>query len=199
MNSAIGKAIKKRDSLFHIAKCSRKPTDRAKYDAQRNKVVSMIRQSKQLYFDKMDSADSSNFWKFVRCLNQKQSLIPTLQSNDISVVTSTNKATMLNNYLYSCFNINFPPLQNNNSARSSELLIDKDCPKDLLCTEDSIFDLLISHDTTKSVESDGIFATLCAFLHSTNLFVAEKAGLSLSYLTAICLGNRMAISQERGY
>ena len=27
MNNAIGKAIKKRDSLFRIAKCSRKPTD----------------------------------------------------------------------------------------------------------------------------------------------------------------------------
>ena len=38
MNSAIGKAIKKRDSLFRIAKRSRKPTDRAKYNAQWNKV-----------------------------------------------------------------------------------------------------------------------------------------------------------------
>ena len=134
MNSAIGKAIKKRDSLFRIAKRSRKPTDRAKYNAQRNKVVSMIRQSKQSYFDKMDSADSSNFWKFVCRLNQKQSLIPTLQSNGIPVVTSANKATVLNNYFYSCFNTNFPPLQNNDSACSSELLTDKDCPEDLLCT-----------------------------------------------------------------
>lgn len=60
MNSTISKEIKKRDSFFHAATRSGKPTDRIKYNSQRNKVVSMIRQSKQSFFDKMDSASNSN-------------------------------------------------------------------------------------------------------------------------------------------
>ena len=43
MNNAIGKAVKKRDALFHVAKYSGKLSDRAKYNTQRNKVVSLIR------------------------------------------------------------------------------------------------------------------------------------------------------------
>ena len=109
MNSAIGNAIKKRVSLFLIAKRSSKPTDRIKYNIQQNKV-SMIRQSKQSFFDKMNTADSSNFWKFVHRLNQQQSLIPTLQSNGVSVKTRVNKATVLNNYFYNRFNHDFPTL-----------------------------------------------------------------------------------------
>ena len=61
----VGRAIKKKDSLFHIAKHYRKPTDRNKYNT---KVVSMIWQSKQSFFHKMESADTSNFWKFVHHL-----------------------------------------------------------------------------------------------------------------------------------
>ena len=105
MNSAIGKEIKKRDSLFRAATHSGKPADRNKYNSQRNKVVSMVRQSKQSFFDKMDSASNSNdFWKFVRRLNHQQSLIPTLKCNGMSFETSASKAAVLNNYFYNCLN-----------------------------------------------------------------------------------------------
>ena len=46
--------------------------------------------------------------------------------------------------------------------------------------------------------SQGGVATLCALLHSANVFIVEKAALSLSYLSSTCLGNRMAVTQERG-
>ena len=84
----------RKDSLFRAAKHSGKSVDRAKYNTQRNKFVTMIRQSMQSFFDKMDSVDSNNFWKFVCRLNQKQSPIATLQSNGASVETSANKATV---------------------------------------------------------------------------------------------------------
>ena len=47
--------------------------------------------------------------------------------------------------------------------------------------------------------SQGGVAMLCALLHSPNQFIVEKAALSLSYLTSSCLGNRIAVLQERGY
>ena len=76
MINAIGKVIKKRDALFRGSKRSGKLSDRAKYNTLWNKVVSMIRQSKRSY--KIDLANSSNFWRSVRCLNLQQSSIPTL-------------------------------------------------------------------------------------------------------------------------
>ena len=160
MDNAIGKAIKKRDALFHVAKRSGKLSDRAKYNTQQNKVVSMIRQSKQSFFDKIDLANSNNFWRSVRRLNLQQLSIPILQSNGVSMESSTNKATVLNKYFYNCFNCDFPALQNSDSAYNFEHLIPKDCPDELLCTEDAIFDLLISLDTTKSVGTDGISAKM---------------------------------------
>ena len=86
--------------------------------------------------------------------------IPTLQINGVSVETSVNKATVLNNYFYNCFNHDFPALKNCVSICNFEPLIDKDCPEELLCTEDVIFDLLINLDTTKSVGSDCISAKM---------------------------------------
>ena len=161
MNSAIGKEIKKRDSLFRAATRSGKPGDRIKYNSQRNKVVSMIRQSKRSFFDKMDSAgNSNNFWKFVRRLNHQQSLIPTLECNGMSFETSASKATVLNNYFYKCFNHNFPTLQNSDFTDNFESLNNMNCPEELLCNEDAIFDLLANLDTTKSVGSDGISAKM---------------------------------------
>ena len=155
-----GKAIEKRDALFHVAKHSGKLSDRAKYNTQRNKVVSMIRQSKQSFFEKIDLANSNNFWRSVRRLNLQQLSILILQSNGVSVESSANKATVLNNYFYNNFNRDFSALHSSDSAYNFEHLIPKDCSDELLCTEDAIFDLLISLDTTKSVGTDGISAKM---------------------------------------
>ena len=56
----------------------------------------MIQQSKQSFFDKMDSAsNSNNYWKFVRRLNHQQSLIPTLECNGVSFEARASKADVL--------------------------------------------------------------------------------------------------------
>ena len=77
-----------------------------------------------------------------------------------SVESSANKATLLNNCFYNCFNRDFPALQNSDSACNFKHLIPKDCPDEMLYTEDAIFDLLISLNTTKSVGTDGISAKM---------------------------------------
>jgi hypothetical protein len=51
-------------------------------------------------------------------------------------------------------------LQNSDFADKFESLNNVNCPEELLCTEDVIFDLFASLDTTKSVGSDGISAKM---------------------------------------
>lgn len=57
MNRAIADAMKQRNVLFHAAKCSGRPLDRAmgKYNLKRNEVTTMLRNSKQSFFDRLNS------------------------------------------------------------------------------------------------------------------------------------------------
>ena len=83
---------------------------------------------------------------------------------------------MLNNYFYNRFNHNFPALQNSDFAGKFESLNNVNCPEELLCTEDVIFDLLVNLDTTRSVGSDGI---------SAKMLKCTAASIS-SPLTSLC-------------
>ena len=103
MNHIITKAIKQRDTLFRTAKRTWL-SDLKKYKLQRNKVVSMLRSSKQLFFDKLSNSDQKTFWKTVQLLNNKQSSIHSLQSNGNTIVSSSGKAELLNNFFFGCFN-----------------------------------------------------------------------------------------------
>ena len=99
MNEEILSAIRKRDILFRAAKSSGKPTDKLKYTRARNQVVTMVRRSKQSYFnDHLNNADVKTFWKTVRLLNCNTSSIPTLTDGNHSAETSMAKATTLNNF-----------------------------------------------------------------------------------------------------
>ena len=98
MNRTIAEAIKKRNTLFRTAKRTGKLSDRVKYTVKRNQVVAMLRNSKQSFFDELNSADSKTFWKTVRLLNNQQSSVPTLQHNGIVIETASNKAAALNNF-----------------------------------------------------------------------------------------------------
>ena len=51
MNKDITVAIKQRNKLFRIAKRSGKLSDHAKYNVKRNQVVTMLRKSKQSFFN----------------------------------------------------------------------------------------------------------------------------------------------------
>ena len=49
LNKSVAKVIKKRNTLFHIAKWTGKSTDHAKYNAKHNEVVKMLQESKQTF------------------------------------------------------------------------------------------------------------------------------------------------------
>ena len=164
MTHQIRKAMKKRNTLFRQLKQGRSnnPTiDRARYTMMRNKVVSMLRNSKQEFFNKLNNANANQFWKILRLLNWNSSAVPTLQDCDTgtAIDTSVDKANALNTFFHSCFNHNFPTLSELPHIFQMELPA-VDCPVDLLSTEDSVFELLSTLDTTKSSGSDGISAKM---------------------------------------
>lgn len=64
MNHSIVKPIMHRDMhAFRTTKRTCQLSDLRKYKLQRNKVVSMLRSSKQLFFDKLSNTDQKTFWK----------------------------------------------------------------------------------------------------------------------------------------
>ena len=87
----------------------------------------MLRVSKQTFFDEqLNKVDAKTFWKTVRVLNQYySSRIPTLLDGTKKAETSLDKATVLNNHFYSCFNQQSPNLIENCFPPS-------DCPKEFL-------------------------------------------------------------------
>ena len=81
-----------------------------KYKIIRNKIVSLIRKSRNDYFEKLDSllsietTDMKLFWKTSKQplkFGKSTSIIPTLNSNDERTESDIEKATMLNTYFAS--------------------------------------------------------------------------------------------------
>ena len=83
----------------------------------------------------------------MRILNRQESLIPALEVNNTIIDTGLDKACALNNFFYSCFQ---------ETTLDSQLLSSIDCPSELLCTEEGVYEELTRLDVTKSVGSDGI-------------------------------------------
>lgn len=128
----------------------------------------MLRDGKQLFFDQqLNNVDTKTFGKIIQLLNQDySSRIPTLQDGAKLIDSSVDKATTLNNFFYSCFNHRQPPVLDPPSNR----LPPNECPIELLCTEESVFELLSNLDTTKSTGSDGISSKM---LKCTSLSIAD--------------------------
>ena len=89
----------------------------------------------------------------MRILNRQESSIPALEVNNTIIDTGLDKACALNNFFYSCFNHNYPTIQE--TTLDSQLLSSIDCPSELLCTEEGVYEELTRLDVTKSVGSDG--------------------------------------------
>ena len=168
INKEILNAIKKRDALFRIAKTSGNPADHIKYNQKRNQVVCMLRNGKQSFFNQqLNDVDTKTFWKTIRLLNQDySSRIPTLLDGTKSIESILEKATMLNNYFYTCFNHRQPPLLD----PPENVLLPDDCPSELLCSEESVIEQLSYLDTTKSTGTDGISSKM---LKCTALSIAD--------------------------
>ena len=76
-----------------------------------------------------------------------------------TITDDAAKASLLNNFFSDCFNTDIHPLTSSDETTLSSA-DPNECPPDLLCSEDDVLDLLLSLDTTKANEPDGISATM---------------------------------------
>ena len=126
------------------------------YKIARNKTLADIRSAKLAYFRKLNPKDPKKFWKAVKFLNKKQKSIPTLIVGDTTASTDREKANLLNSFFHSCFNTSHLPI--NSPIESSTIP-----STELLCTEEEVFDLLMSLDVSKANGPDGISARMLKF------------------------------------
>ena len=144
-------AIRKRNMLFWKAKKCKSTAAFQKYRAARNKVVALIRLNKNKFFKKLGNSSQKEFWKAVKTMNNHESSFPTLQHNGTSIESSYDKAVLLNNFFFECFNKSVPPLSPDLPHLDPSLF-----PAELLCTEENILTLICSLDCTKSTGPDDI-------------------------------------------
>ena len=130
-------------------------------------MVSLLKESKEDFFRKLHNSSAKDFWKAIRKLNAKQSSIPTLIDGDLPADTNQDKAILLNNFFFSCFNRQCPPLTPDPLASVDDELDPFGFPHDLLCSEDSVIELLASLDTSKSSGVDGISAKMLCLAANT--------------------------------
>ena len=101
--------------------------------------------------------------------------VPVLSAPDGTTVNSNlDKAVLLNTHFAKCFNTAFPPLVPPSVNTT-------DPPDDFLCTEDWVFNNLISLDVTKSSGPDEVSA------HMLKFTAAVSALLSPPFLTCLFL------------
>ena len=148
-------AMRKRNSLYRQAKVS---GNFAEYKRHRNRLVTQLRLAKKSYFLKINADSTKSFWRACRSLyKQSGAGVPVLSAPDGTTVNSNlDKAVLLNTHFAKCFNTAFPPLVPPSVNTT-------DPPDDFLCTEDWVFNNLISLDVTKSSGPDEVSAHMLKF------------------------------------
>ena len=109
ITSFLKSQIRKRKRAYRKAKRTNSLLHWASFKRLRNKVVSMIRDSKKLYYDKIadklkaETLTAKDWWSTLKTVispNSKSS-IPALESNDIIYTNDRDKANVLNNFFQS--------------------------------------------------------------------------------------------------
>ena len=102
----------------------------------------------------MDPSNQKEFWSTVKLLDAKKHNLPTLVSGNTSATSNPDKANLLNTTFTKNFNYSIPAL--------TSILPDApdDCPSSFLCTEEEVYVLLSTLDTTKASGHDDISAKM---------------------------------------
>lgn len=82
-------------------------------------------------------------------MTKKNSSISTLKNWENLTEDDSDKAALLNNYFSQCFNWSVPPLTDDDLSTFGSIN-PLQCPEELLCTEDKVFEMLSSLDTKKA-------------------------------------------------
>ena len=92
-------------------------------------------------FSNLHPHDQKEFWKVVKSLNTKQSIIPTLRHCDIIASSNLEKANLLNASLVKNYNHSLPGLMLSDLPHTSP----DNFPTDFVCTEE-VYGLLSTLD-----------------------------------------------------
>ena len=160
-NQTITQLFKKRIYYFKKAHGSRSSIDYSKFKQLRNKVVSELRLAEQKFFSNPHPQNPNEFWKIIRLLSPRESSFPPMKNEDIVASSGLDKANLLNVTFTNHYNRSVPEL----SISDLPEIVPTDCPNDFLCSEDEVYELLCTLDTTKSSGDDEISA--CMFKETT--------------------------------
>ena len=122
------RAIRKRNGFFRCA--------RQNGSQQKNRVVDEMQKAKSHFFN---PCSSKQLWKTGKILNKNNISTPALVRNGTTVSKDCDKASMLNRYFSECFNM----AQSLPWSRYEEPNIGT-CPVDFLCTEEEMYEMLLS-------------------------------------------------------
>lgn len=131
----------------------------------------------------------------VKLVKKTDCSIPTLHERSKLVDQSIDKALVLNNYFHSCFSTSQPPL-----VGIIDRLEPGNCPSNILCTEEEVFDLVASLDISKSTGPDGVStkmlkgtATSITYSYSISRFRKELSPI-IGRLLELCLYPRILMN-----
>ena len=142
--------MRKRNNLFKKAKDSNDPNDLQQFKAIRNKVVSKIRSSKQSFFSSLNPKCPKDFWKSIKAINPSSGVCTISSLFDSSTNTeakdNSSKAELLNHTFVSHFNTKQMPIQHSDIPEVNP----EDSYDGIQCSEEEVYNLLCSLDTSKS-------------------------------------------------
>ena len=114
------------------------------------------KKAKREYFRHINPKDSKNFWKSMKAINKKQSSIPSLKYNGMLCESDEQKATALNFFFSSCFNLSHSPLSP--SAPQHHQI--NSSYEEFYCTTDEVEHMLRNLDCAKACGPDKISARM---------------------------------------
>ena len=150
--------------------------DYSKFKQLRNKVVSELRLAKQRFFSNLHPQNPKQFWKIIRSLSPRESSFPPLKSENTIASSGLDKANLLNITFTNHYNHSVPEL----SISDLPEVVPTDCPDDFLCSEDEVYELLRTLDTTKSSGDDDISARM---LKETALSITPVVTQLFNYIS----------------
>ena len=153
----IRRAIRRRNVLYRRARREHNSSLFSHYQHQRNKVVRELRRSKAQFFRRFNPSNAKQFWKMNKMLNKNKPSIPALVRNGCTASKNSDKAAMLNNFFSECFNTALPPLS---ACEDYADPSDFESTDTLLCTEEEVYKMITSLDTSKANGPDGISAKM---------------------------------------
>ena len=146
--------IRKRNFYFKKAQ-KNNPNALQKFKLLRNKVVTKLRANKQKFLAEINPRHPKDFWKMIKVLNPSSSF-PTLATDNSTATDNVEKANLLNSTFISHFNNKQPPL----TSADLPLTDPNGSVDNILCSEDQVYELLTSIDTTTANGHDDISAIM---------------------------------------